>query len=331
MTQPSGARRAVPLGVTPPGIAALGVDIGGTKIVAAVLRPDGTTGPEARAATPAAEGPQAVLDAAIAAGRAAIAQAGCPAPSVCGVGTAGTVGPGGVIGHATDSLPGWTGTGVAAAFCGALNLPVTVLNDVHAAAAGESACGAARGYDDALVVYVGTGIGGGLICGGQLRTGRTSSAGAVGHLPAPRAAGRRCGCGGLDHLEAYASGPAIVASYLEHARSTATDTTADAPAGLPEIAALARSGDAVARLAIEQAAEVLGAVLGGLANILDPDVVVIGGGVAALADLLIEPVSREFRDRALPGPATCDLAFSTLGPLAVVIGAARAAALHGTG
>jgi glucokinase len=301
--------------------ATLGVDIGGTKIVAAVVQQDGTTGPPARVATPAAEGPRAVLAAAVAAARAAIAQAAGPAPVACGVGTAGTVGADGVISFATDSLPGWAGTDLAAAFSSALKLPVTVLNDAHAAAIGESACG----YADALVVSVGTGIGGGLICDGKLRTGRTGSAGAVGHLPAPRRERRRCGCGGVDHLEAYASGPAIVTSYLRHAGMAA-------PVSLPEVTALARADDAPARLAIDQAGEVLGAVLGGLANVLDPEVVVIGGGVAALADLLAGPVGREFRAHALPGPATCDLKFSTLGSLAAVIGAARdAAARHATG
>lgn len=304
--------------------AALGVDIGGTKIVAAVLRPDGTTGPQARSATPAAQGPPAVLAAAIGVAREAIARAGGPPPSACGVGTAGTVGAAGVISYATDSLPGWAGTDVAAAFGDALNLPVTVLNDVHAAAVGELCRGAARGYPDALVVCVGTGIGGGLICDGRLRPGRTGSAGSVGHLPAPGREGRRCGCGGLDHLEAYASGPAIAAAYRR--RAGQADAPGPGTSGLPRIAALARSGDPIARLAIDQAADALGAVLGGLASVLDPDVVVIGGGVAALADLLAGPVSREFRARALPGPATCRVTFSSLGPLATVIGAASTAA-----
>jgi glucokinase len=304
---------------------ALGVDIGGTKILAAVVRPDGTTGPQARVATPAAGGPTAVLAAAVDTARAAIALAAGPPPMTCGVGTAGTVDANGVISFATDSLPGWAGTDLTAAFSSALSLPVTVLNDAHAAAVGESTCG----YTDALVVCIGTGIGGGLVCDGRLRTGRTGSAGAVGHVPvpAPRAERRRCGCGGVDHLEAYASGPAIAASYLQHAGAAVPAK----PVALPEIAALARGGDAVARLAIDQAGEVLGATLGGLANVLDPGVIVIGGGVAAVADLLAGPVGREFRAHALPGPATCDLRFSTLGSLAVVIGAAReATARHAT-
>jgi len=316
--------------VTAPGGATLGVDIGGTKIVAAVVAPNGTTGPQARSATPAAEGPQAVLHAAIGVAREAVARSDGPPPSACGVGTAGTVDAAGAISYATDSLPGWAGTDVAAAFSDALDLPVTVLNDVHAAAVGEFSCGAARGYADALVVCVGTGIGGGLICGGRLRPGRTGGAGGVGHLPVPSREGRRCGCGGLDHLEAHASGPAIAASYLRLAGHAAAVGPADAasPArttDLPEIAALARVGDPIARLAIRQAGEALGAVLGDLANVLDPDVIVIGGGVAALADLLAEPACRVFQVRALPGPATCQLTFSSLGPLAVVIGAASAA------
>lgn len=297
-----------------PGPSALGVDIGGTKTVAALVGPDGRTGLEVRVPTPARNGPDAILGAAISAAR-SVLDGGGAAPAGCGVGTAGTVGPDGVIRSATGTLPGWTGTDVAAAFRDALDLPVTVLNDVHAAATAELWCGTAADAGSALIVWAGTGVGGALITDGVVLTGRTGTAGAIGHLPASRAAGRTCSCGAADHLEAYASGLAIAASY-----------SGPGPAlTLPEVAALARSGDIAAVTAIAEAGAVLGEVLGGAASLLDPDVIIIGGGVAELADLLDAPVRASFLASALPGPATARLAFSTLGPLTVVIGAARAA------
>jgi glucokinase len=318
----------------------LGVDIGGSKIIAAVVGPDGQAGPQVRVPTPADRGPEAVLDAAIGAARDAIGAAHdaarkaagdrggepaghrlVPGVAACGIGTAGTVDPGGVITYATDILPGWAGTDVREPFARTLGLRVTVLNDVHAAAEGERAHGAAADCATAVIVFVGTGIGGALVRDGKVLTGRTGSAGAVGHMPVPAGERRRCSCGGWNHLEAYASGPAITASYRESVGRAASGS----PPGLPQIADLARVGDPAARAAIGQAAAALGCALGGLLNVLDPDVVVIGGGVAALADLLNAPIRQGLAEHALPGPARAELRFSRLGPLAAVIGAAVAA------
>lgn len=317
----------------------LGVDIGGTKILAAVVGPDGEPGPSARATTPAGEGPRAVLDTAISTARTVLAAHGRSrgdgaghSVRACGIGTAGTVGPDGVISHATDTLPGWAGTDVRAAFADALDLPAVVLNDVHAAAVGERAYGAARGHGTALVIWIGTGIGGAIVAADGVLSGRTGTAGAVGHVPVPVAVavavdgdGQRCTCGAWDHLEAYAAGPAITARYMRRAAAEGCGKIADDQACLPAIASLARAGEPLALSVIEQAGTAIGGVLGGLANVLDPDVIVLGGGVAAVADLLERPVRRALADQALPGPARVVLAFSGLGPMAAVIGASVAA------
>jgi glucokinase len=313
----------------------LGVDIGGTKIAAAVVDPGGQLGPFARVSTPASDGPRAVLDAAIGAARTVLGEyagrdGGGPAARVqaCGVGTAGTVDPDGVISHATDALPGWAGTDVRSAFASALGVPVAVVNDVHAAAVGEQIHGAAEGRCSALVVWVGTGIGGAIVSNGTVVSGRSSTAGAVGHVPVSEhcATGgrRRCTCGGWDHLEAYASGPAITERYFRLA-AEGRFTPADLRADLADIAAFARSGDQLGLSVIQEAGGALGAVLGGLANVLDPDVIVVGGGVTAIWDLLDGPVRQGLASHALPGPADVELAVSTLGPKAVLVGAAEAA------
>jgi glucokinase len=293
----------------------LGVDIGGTKIAAAVVSSDGEPLGLTRASTPAQHGAEAILNAALETARNALA--GYPhLVASCGIGTAGTVGADGVITHATEALAGWTGTNVRHAFGEALQMPTTVLNDVHAATIGEGLYGAASGYTDVLVVAVGTGIGGGILHGGQLIRGRTGSAGAIGHLPVAGAKPRRCPCGGQDHLEAYAAGPAIEARYLE-----ATGRSDR----LPTIAAKARAGDEAALSIIVESAEILGRALGAIANILDPDVIVIAGGVAALEDLIAAPMHRALVARALPGPDRTELRFSTLRGTATVLGAAAVA------
>lgn len=313
----------------------LGIDIGGTKILAAVVAPDGTAGPQVRVATPARDGPRAVLEAAISAGRSALteharaASGSVAGVSACGVGTAGTVGASGVITYATDTLPGWAGTDVRTAVALALGMPAVVMNDVHAAAMGEHAHGAAANHGTALVVWIGTGIGGAIVRGGSVVIGRTSTAGAVGHVPIPQGAIKddmqQCTCGSWGHLEAYASGPAIARRYQRVASARSSRNCADQQPGLRGIATLARTGDAVAIEVIEQAGAAIGSVLGGLANVLDPDVIVIGGGVSSLADLLEASVRHELAVQALPGPAGVELAFSALGPMAVVVGAAAAA------
>ncbi|GAA2336028.1 ROK family protein [Dactylosporangium salmoneum] len=297
--------------------ATIGIDIGGTKIAAALVGPDGTAGRVRRVATPATEGPDAVLRAAITLARATAreaADAGA-APLACGVGTAGTVGEDGRISHATTSLPGWTGTDVRGALAAALGLPVVVRNDVQAMAVAESRLGAAAGARTALVVAAGTGIGGAVVADGMLLSGRTGFAGSVGHLPSPVTAGRPCGCGALDHVESYAAGPAIAAAYAARAGLAVVPP-------LETVAEAARGGAPEAEAAIAEAAHVLGAGLATAANLLDPDVVVLGGGVLGLGDGFVQAVAATLRRAALPGPAEVPLRITTFGPAAVLTGAA---------
>ena len=300
-------------------IHSLGVDIGGTKTAAAVVAPDGRLLGLTQAKTPAAAGPDAVISEALAVARAALSS--CEdSVAGCGIGTAGTVSPDGMITHATSALPGWAGTDVAGAFRQSLGMPVVVLNDVHAYAIGEGSHGAAAGFDDALIVAVGTGIGGGILHQGKLLVGVSGSAGLIGHLPVVGADPRKCPCGRWNHLEAYSSGPAIEARYAE---------ITGQPIGLPVIATKARVGDPPARSVINEAATILGRALGAAANVLDPEVIVIGGGVAALEDLITEPLLQALATEALPGPNGAQLRFTTLGARAVILGAASLVRSHG--
>jgi glucokinase len=295
--------------------ATIGIDIGGTKTCAGVVDGAGRVLHHAIRPTPAQDGADAVL---ATAGDVAIEMlewAACADVTVggAGAGSAGTVDARGVISHATDSLPGWTGADVAGRLSERLNLNVRVINDVHAMALAEHRFGAAVGSATALVVAVGTGIGGAIVTAGALSAGRTGTAGAVGHLAVPAAEPRTCPCGRVGHVEAYASGPAIVADYIS--RGGAADN-------LEQVAANASAGDERACQAIASAGMTLGTALGGLSNVLDPDVIVIGGGVAQLGHLLFDPLNRALRAQTLPGPDTVAVRTAALGPLAGTVGAA---------
>src|SRR5699024_7667773 len=240
--------------VSLPGIIA--VDVGGTKIRAGSVI-DGVLGHVRTVPTPASAGAQAILatiaeataavitatetgrgagdgtdrdvEADHGAGRSAATVAGGgPGSGVAvsewriGVGAAGAIDPvAGTVVSATDSLSGWAGTRLVAELEARTRLRVRAVNDVHAHALGEAASGASRGTDSSLLVAAGTGIGGGIIWDRRLVVGRNSAAGHIGHLPAPAAAGLPCPCGGTGHVEAIASGPAILATYrrlLAHER-----------------------------------------------------------------------------------------------------------------
>src|SRR5690606_35577199 len=140
---------------------------------------------------------------------------------------------------------------------------------------GELVAGAAAGHADVVAVTVGTGVGAGLVLAGELRHGAHHTAGEIGHLPALGADDLPCPCGATGHVEAIASGVAMERRYA--------DATGDA-LRLPAIATRARQGDSVAARVIADGARALGASLAGVVNLLDPEVVVLGGGVPAIGD-----------------------------------------------
>ncbi|MGW0479876.1 ROK family protein [Nonomuraea sp. NPDC003214] len=311
------------------GALAVAVDIGGTKIAAGLVDAAGRLTGERRTPTPAADGGKAIMAAVLDCARPLLALGGDRVVA-CGIATAGVVDAGGRVSSATDLLTGWAGTDVRSVAEHALGLPVTVVNDCHAAGTAEARLGAARGARTALVVAVGTGIGGALVTGGTTYPGPTGTAGALGHLPAPAAAlvsSRRCSCGATDHIEAHASGPAIERTYHELTGHELTghelaghELTGDR-LGLAAIAALARSGDPRAIQVITTAATLLGRTLAGAANLLDPDVIVIAGGVSRLGPLLLDPLRLAYRADALPGPRRAPIHPATLTDQAGLIGA----------
>ncbi|SEG96584.1 glucokinase [Nonomuraea solani] len=298
---------------------ALAVDIGGTKIAVGLVAADGTLHERRRTVTPA--GPS-ILPAVFELARPLVGRA-----MACGIGTAGTVGPLGRIASATDLLTGWAGTDVKGAAESALGLPTAVLNDCHAAGAAEARVGAARDARTALVVAIGTGIGGAVCVEGRVLTGASGTAGAIGHLPAPTDAGVRCSCGALDHIEAHASGPAIERAYL-HTTGRALTLTEIGRLASQATASIAATSHETAARVIAEAAVLMGRVLAGAANLIDPGAIVIAGGVSMLGPALLRPMEAAFRAETLPGPSAVPLLPARLGADAGLVGAGLEALSH---
>lgn len=299
------------------GAPVLAADLGGTKITAALVLPDHRAVAARTVPTPADRGAPAVLAALLSVLRSVHDASGRHGPPVgIGVGSAGVVDPSsGRILSATDAISGFSGTSLGEQVHRAFGIPVRVLNDVHAHALGEAVAGAGRSKSSMLFVAVGTGIGGAFVLDGHVLTGAHHIAGHVGHLTVPEAEGIRCPCGRSGHLEGLASGPGTLAA-LHRAGGHAADGRA--------LVALAAEGDHRARTVLTTCAFAIGRVIGGLLNALDPEVVVIGGGMAGAGRLWWEAVRGGVRHDAMDAVVATPLVPATAGSDAALIGAAQA-------
>jgi glucokinase len=297
---------------------AVGVDIGGTKIAVGLADRQGSLTQQSVAETPrpaSAEAVIAVLSAGVARVLRESASRGVRVLGI-GVGTAGVVNRStGIVISSTDALIDWGGVQLRGRLQETFGLPVSIDNDVNAMAAAEARFGAGQSHTRLLVAAVGTGIGGAFVRDGVVDRGATGSAGEIGHLPIGPADGPRCGCGRFGHLEAYSSGPAMLRRYNEVPNSRpATD--------FRNLVDRARAGDRDAIEILGDGAATLGRALGGLANIFDPDAVVLGGGVAAAGPLFLAPLRQSFRGELLPGAARLRLRSPRFPTYGGVIGAA---------
>ncbi len=287
-----------------------GVDIGGTNLRAGMVpfgggRPAGVVS----APTRAGEGAGPVVARVVEMVRAAMEAVGAGDGGVAGVGV-GAPGPldreRGVV-VAAPNL-GWREVPLRELVGRRLDLPVAVDNDANCAAYGEWWLGAGRGADRLVGLTLGTGIGGGIVLGGELYHGASGAAGEAGHMSV-QFAGRPCACGSRGCVEAYASGPAIAARAIEGI-GTGGETAlaallAEDPARVTAEAVCdaAAAGDAYSARILEETARILAAAVANLVHLLDPDVIVIGGGVAAAGDLLFEPLRAEVRRRTFRSAA----------------------------
>jgi predicted NBD/HSP70 family sugar kinase len=220
-------------------------------------------------------------------------------------------------------MPGWDGFPVREALSQELGCPVMVDNDVNLMALGEQHAGVARTVHDFLVVKIGTGIGCGIVVGGDVYRGTTGSAGDIGHIQAVPE-GRPCACGNRGCLEAHFSGAALARDATEAAQqglSAELASRLEANGGLSaaDVAAAAAAGDATA----------LGQVIAGLVSFFNPGLVVIGGGVTGLGHNLLAAIRTQVYRQSLPlATGNLPIVLGELGPTAGVIGAARLISDH---
>ena len=282
---------------------ALGVDVGGTKTEILLAGRGGRVLAETRIPTDAEGGAEAALRAAAAAARKAFG-ASMDGAAAVGVSIAGQVGRRGMLLGAPNL--GWTGADVRRLAIAAVGLPAVVVNDVRAATWAEWRLGAGRGARDLVVLFVGTGVGGGAVIGGRLLEGADGIAGELGHLTVV-AGGRRCHCGNLGCLEAYCGGWALEERACQAANADPSAGaamvrlagSADAITG-EAVAAARAEGDALASRLVEETGEVLGAALVGLVNALNPRRVILGGGLMDGFPDLLDRATAAVHARSLP-------------------------------
>ncbi|PPK95284.1 glucokinase [Kineococcus xinjiangensis] len=309
----------------------VGVDIGGTKIAAGVVDEQGALLATTRRETPAKAA--ADIQAAVAD---AVAELSAAHPiSAVGVAAAGFVDASRSTVVFAPNLA-WRDEPLRAGLEQRLGLPVVVENDANAAAWGEYRFGGAVGddgrlADDVLLLTVGTGLGGGIIAGGRLQRGDNGAAAEVGHARAVPG-GHLCGCGNRGCWEQYVSGSALVREARALASAGAPGTTAllAAADGHPEaitgpvVTRLAAEGDPTSLRLLADLGRWLGEAVASFVAILDPEVIVIGGGVSAAGDLLLQPARESYAanlsGRGFREPAPLRLA--KLGNDAGIIGAA---------
>ena len=311
----------------------VGVDLGGTNIVTGAMRADGGEVLGLRSVATRAElGADGVVARIVALAEETIADAqattGATRDQFLGVGI-GAPGPldraRGVVVVAPNL--GWHDVPLCADVSRALRLPAVLDNDANCATLGEWWVGAARGARHVLGLTIGTGIGGGLVIDGRVYHGASDVAGEVGHTTID-SNGRRCACGNYGCLEAYASGPAI-AERSREALSVGETSILPALVGgdVARITAqtvydAAEQGDPLARQIVGETARFLGAGIASLLNILNPEVVVIAGGVTRAGEALFEPLRAEVRRRAFrPAVEACRIVPGTLPGSAGVVGA----------
>ena len=207
-------------------------------------------------------------------------------------------------------------------------LPVALDNDANSAAYGELQAGAARGHREVFFVTLGTGIGSGLIMNGQIYRGAAGFAGEFGHMTIDPE-GIECACGNIGCLETIASGPNIVRRTRERLYRDRTSSLSrlaiprDRELTAEDIARAARDGDEMAQVMMERTGMFLGIAIAAVINLLNVEMVVMGGGVMEAGDLILKPTINETRRRAFPPSfSSCEIVIAQLGPQAGMIGAA---------
>ncbi|MEI2702993.1 MAG: ROK family protein [Baekduia sp.] len=308
----------------------IGIDIGGTKALTGVVSADGEVAHRAHRHHGEQRSAEHVIEAVVAAVREAEDAAGAPAAAV-GVGIPSLVDQRTGVAGATMHLP-LGRLPVRDLLSERLGVPVALDNDATCAMVAEHRAGAARGAQTALLLTLGTGIGGGIVCGGAVMRGASGAAGEFGHITLDHDGGPCSGdCPNLGCFETLVSGTALGRRVREIADDQPHSAIARAAAGGRALdgalaTELAHDGDPVAFDLLDRMGELLGIGIASLVNIFNPEVVVVGGGVMAAGELLLTPARAAVQARALsPSRDDVSIVATEFGESAGMVGAAMLA------
>ncbi|MCS7236057.1 MAG: ROK family protein [Armatimonadota bacterium] len=300
------------------------VDLGGSWIRAGVVSPQGEVVDVLRAPTPQT-GPEAVVEAI-----ARLVERLPPVPGKVGVAVPGPLSVRDGVVFEPPNLHGWKDVPLQRMLQERLGRAVVLENDANAAGLGEWWRGAGRGSRHLVYLTVSTGVGGGLVLDGRLYRGATDTAGEIGHVVVDPA-GPVCSCGRRGHLEGIASGPAIARWAEEQIRQGRESLLAARTRfSAREVAEAAEAGDGLAQEALGRAGRYLGWAVAGLLNLLNPEVVVVGGGVARAGRWLWDPLRQAAREASFDRPwRAARIVPAALGDRAGILGAAYLATQEG--
>lgn len=308
----------------------VGIDLGGTKILAGVVSADNQILGRAKRPTPAQEGGRAIVETIVACAHEALENAGINRSQIGAIGI-GSPGPldvsaGVILFSANLNVKNFP---LGPEVSSLLDTPVLVQNDVRVGGYAELHLGAGRGYQDIVIAFVGTGIGGCLVRGGEIVTGSTGNAGELGHMIL-KAGGPRCGCGARGCMEALASKTAIARRVEKAVRKGLPTVLGEKMAKKGgrlksrDLAEAVINKDLVALKEVQRAAHFLGLGLANVINVFGPEIVIVGGGVSeALGDSYLDLVRASARSHILTDPAgTIRIGRASLGDDAGILGAA---------
>ncbi|MDQ0474548.1 ROK family protein [Labrys wisconsinensis] len=302
---------------------AIGLDLGGTQVRAALVDEGGYIQARAAVATAAAAGPEIVIDQLHWVAEAV--STGVPAADLAGIGVAAPgpldTGTGTALGLPT--LAGFVDLPLARLLAERFDRPVRLENDGIAAALGEWRFGAGRGHANLVYVTVSTGIGGGVVSDGRLLRGRRGMAGHVGHMTIMRD-GAPCSCGHRGCWEAYGAGPAFARRAREQAART-PGTQLAGPIDARAVFEAAAAGDALAAALVAEEADILGLGIAGLLHLYSPEIVIVGGGVAHGFPALHPGIAARIRTAAMAPFRDVPVVRAALGDNAGLVGAAALA------
>jgi glucokinase len=306
----------------------LGVDLGGTKIATALATVQGKVLARGYSLVPAQTNPDAVIDSIFATIEETIS-AGESKPQLLGIGVAAA----GIVDSDagkvvfSPNLPGWHNVPLRDVVQQKFGISTCLGNDATLAALGEWCFGVKKKVANLIYVTVSTGIGGGIIADGRLYTGTSGVAGEIGHMTID-VNGPRCKCGNIGCWETLASGTALAREAVKQIAQGVSSSMIDLVHGdMSKIDAkvvflAAKQGDELARELISQLAYYFGVGLANLVNIFNPELILIGGGVAKMGDLLLQPAIKVVKERAFATPANAvDIRPALLGDDSSVLGA----------